>query len=393
MAEIKVIMLGGKRVGKSTILAGIMETLGLQGDLSSHFICEDNTDYAAYSNFSIKAKYKNLVRLIDAKRPGSIFMTRGLGDSKIQKYNISLRLSNKPGKLMVDFYDVPGEFTNPKNIEFKSEMLPLIEDSDVFIIGIDTPYLMECSESVNNAHNRITDLEVALQNIMVKDKTDLKMVMFVPLKCEKWIQEGKINDVVGKVKLAYSTLLKTLSAYPLMVVSILPIATVGGIQFSRMAPAQVIKREGVLTGYSCITRQGNEVILSDGNHYKVESPYSIDNDPEAVIDGLKIPNAWFELSPNATYSPMNCEQTALHILRFLIVKTVYKQLISEKENSGFFGYIRNALNSLTNWWNVIDYDAFKSLISDLQKEGKIKDSVEGIEMQHVCEEWKEVELC
>lgn len=57
MAEIKVIMLGGKRVGKSTILAGIMETLGLQGDLSSHFICEDNTDYAAYSNFSIKAKY------------------------------------------------------------------------------------------------------------------------------------------------------------------------------------------------------------------------------------------------------------------------------------------------------------------------------------------------
>lgn len=392
MAQVNVIMLGGKRVGKSTILAGIMETLGLSGSLSSHFICEDSTDYEAYSKFSIKEKYKNLKMLLNTRMPNTMFMTRGLGDSKIQKYNISLRLSDKPGRLMVDFYDVPGEFTNPQKIEFASEMLPLISNCDVFIVAIDTPYIMECSESINDAHNRIHDLEVALQNIIVKDKTDLKMVMFVPLKCEKWIQRGEVNRVVDKVKQTYSTLLQTLSAYPSMMVSILPIATVGGIRYNQMKTPMVVKRDGVLTDNSCTPLSGNKVLLSDGNKYEIAPPYSIDKDPEAKVDGVVVPNAWYELTPGVGYAPKNCEQTALHILRFLIVKTMLKQQEEEKNNTGFFGYLRTAYNNLLNWWNGIDYDAFKKLISQLQSQGEIKDSSEGIELYHVCEEWKEVKL-
>lgn len=392
MAQVNVIMLGGKRVGKSTILAGIMETLGLSGSLSSHFICEDSTDYEAYSKFSIKEKYKNLKMLLNTRKPNTMFMTRGLGDSKIQKYNISLRLSDKPGRLKVDFYDVPGEFTNPQKLEFASEMLPLISNCDVFIVAIDTPYIMECSESVNDAHNRIHDLEVALQNIIVKDKTDLKMVMFVPLKCEKWIESGEINKVVSKVKSTYSTLLQTLSAYPSMMVSILPIATVGGIRYKQMAAPMVVKRNGVLTGYSCIPLSNNTVLLSDGNKYEVMPPYAIDKDPEAKVDGVVVPNAWYEIIPGKGYSPQNCEQTALHILRFLIVKTMLRQQKDEKNNTGFFGYLRNAYNIFVNWWNGIDYDAFKKLILELQSQGKIKDSSEGIELYHICEEWKEVKL-
>lgn len=392
MADVNVIMLGGKRVGKSTILAGIIETLGLSGSLSSHFICEDSTDYGVYGKFSIKEKYKNLKALLRHRSEETIFMTRGLGDSKIQKYNLALRLSDKPGKLMVDFYDVPGEFTNPQKLEFQSEMLPLISDCDVFIVGIDTPYLMECPRSVNDAHNRITDLEVALQNIIVKDSIDLKMVMFVPLKCEKWLQNGEIYKVVSKVEECYDTLLSTLSAYPSMVVSILPIATVGGIRYKKMAPPMIIKRDGVSTGFSCIPVSGDEVILSNGEKYSIEAPYSMSKDPEAVIDGVVVPNAWFERVPNTGYEPYNCEQTALHILRFLIVKTILKQKTEEKNNDGFLGYLRGVFTSIVNWWNGIDYDTFKSLISELQNQGHIKDSGDGIELYHICDEWKEVEL-
>ncbi len=392
MAEVKVIMLGGRRVGKSTILAGVMETLGNSAALSSHFICEDSTDYKAYSNFSIKKKYRALTSMLDTQKPGTIFMTRGMGDSKIQKYNISIRLSDKPGRLMVDFYDVPGEFTNPQKVEFQSEMLPLISDCDVFIVGIDTPYLMECAESVNNAHNRITDLEVSLQNIIVKGKTDLKMVMLVPLKCEKWLECGDIDKVIEKVKERYGVLLKTLSAYPSMMVSILPIATVGGIRYKQMYPAMIVKRDGIYTGYSCTPEVGSEVVVGDGGRYKIQSPYSVGYDPEAKVDGVTIPNSWYELIPGVGYAPKNCEQTALHILRFLIVKTMLKQQENEKASDGFFGYIRGAMNIFLNWWNGIDYDAFKNLVAELQKEGKIKDSGDGIELYHICNEWKEVEL-
>lgn len=271
-------------------------------------------------------------------------------------------------------------------------MLPLISNCDVFIVAIDTPYIMECSESVNDAHNRIHDLEVALQNIIVKDRTDLKMVMFVPLKCEKWLESGEIDKVVSKVRTTYSTLLQTLSAYPSMVVSILPIATVGGIRYRQMAAPMVVKRNGVLTGYSCTLISDKTVLLSDGNQYDVEHPYSIDNDPEAKVDGVVVPNAWYEIVPGKGYLPQNCEQTALHILRFLIVKTMLKQQEDKKNNTGFFGYLRNVYYSLANWWNGIDYEAFKKLISELQNQGKIKDCSEGIEMYHTCEEWKEVKL-
>ncbi len=390
MAEVDVVMLGGKRVGKSTILAGVMETLGLQGSLSAHFICDDKTDYAAYSKFSIKEKYKALRKMLESHSSGTMFMTRGLGDSKIQKYNISLRLSNKPGHLMVDFYDVPGEFCNPKNVEFKNEMLPLIENCDVFIIAIDTPYLMECSTGVNNAHNRISDLEVALQNIIVKDSTDLKMVLLVPLKCERWVESGEIEKVIEKVKQAYSTLLNILSACPLTIVSILPVSTIGGIKFKKMTEAKVVRRDGVLTGYSCHPIKDNEVVLSNGSIYNIQPPYSVDTDPEAKIDGIKVPNAWYEVVPGKGFSPKNCEQVALHILRFLIGKTALKRQKDEAENQGFFGLLNRAIDSLKNWWNGVDYDAFKALISELQSQGKIKDSSDGIEQYHICKEWKEV---
>lgn len=392
MGEVNVVMLGGKRVGKSTILAGIMETLGLQGSLSSHFICDDKTDYASYSKFSIKEKYKALRKMLESHKPGNMFMTRGLGDSKIQKYNISLRLSNKPGHLMVDFYDVPGEFCNPKNLEFKSEMLPLIESCDVFIIAIDTPYLMECSTAINNAHNRIPDLEFALQNIIVKDSSDLKMVLLVPLKCEKWIQLGEINRVIDRIKESYHTLLTSLSAYPSTIVSILPISTIGGIKFKGMTEAKVVRRDGILTGYSCHPVNESNVILSTGELYAIQYPYSVDADPEAKVDGVKIPNAWYEIVPGKGFSPENCEQVALHILKFLIGKTILKQQTDESENQGFLGFISRAINSLINWWNGVDYDAFKALISELQNRNKIKDSSDGIEQYHICKEWKEVKL-
>lgn len=392
MAEVNVIMLGGKRVGKSTILAAIMSTLGRQGVLSSHFICDDKTDYGAFNKFSIKEKYERLQSLIKTNASCSMFMTRGMGDSKIQKYDISIRLSDKPGQLMMGFYDVPGEFTNPQKLEFKSEMLPLIGGCDVFIIAIDTPYLMECSRVVNNAHNRVTDLEVALQNIIVKDKNDLKMVMFVPLKCEKWMKEGKINQVIDKVKDSYENLLKSLSAYPSMLVSILPIATIGGIYYKQMETACVVKRDGISTGYSCSPINNRSVTLANGTSYPIQEPYSVDADPEAKVDGVSIPNAWYTADAIVGFTPHNCEQVALHILRFLIGKTILKQNEQEKDNKTFLGYISNAINNLVNWWKGLDFNAFKKLVKELQDAGKVKDSGEGIELIHVCPEWKEVDL-
>ena len=346
MAEVNVVMLGGKRVGKSTILASIIDAFNNSAELSSHLVCQDKTLYENYSGFTISQKLENLQKFTTQRSDSGLFMTQTMGDSKIQKYSISVRLPDRPGQLIMDFYDVPGEFANPAKLEFESEMIPLIRECDVFVVAIDTPYLMESTKSVNRAYNRVGDLEVALQNIILKDEKDIKQILLVPVKCEKWSSEGRIKEVIDRVKTEYEVLIKSMSAYEGMDISILPIDTIGGISFHSFYDATTL---------------------------------------------IKIPHAWYFKNAFGAYRPKNCEQPALHILRFLVRKTSLYQ--AEIENAtGFSGFLRNLYNSMTNWWKGLEYESFRKTISHMESCGLITDKGECVEIIHRCKKWEET-LC
>lgn len=391
MAEVNVVMLGGKRVGKSTILASIIDAFNNSAELSSHLACQDKTLYENYSGFTISQKLENLQKFTTQRSDSGLFMTQTMGDSKIQKYSISVRLPDRPGQLIMDFYDVPGEFANPAKLEFESEMIPLIRECDVFVVAIDTPYLMESTKSVNRAYNRVGDLEVALQNIILKDEKDIKQILLVPVKCEKWSSEGRIKEVIDRVKTEYEVLIKSMSAYEGMNISILPIDTIGGISFHSFYDATTLKRNEEILSFACRTIQGNRVYLSNGNEFEVKPPFSIVDDPQSVVDGIKIPHAWYFKNAFGAYRPKNCEQPALHILRFLVRKTSLYQ--AEIENAtGFSGFLRNLYNCMTNWWKGLEYDSFRKTISHMESCGLIIDKGECVEIIHRCKKWEET-LC
>lgn len=366
MAEVNVIMLGGKRVGKSTILAAIIDAFNNSTELSSYLVCTDTTPYENYSRHTIDEKRESLKQLVKQRPDGSLFMTQTMADSKIQKYSISVRLPERPGQLTIDFYDVPGEFANPAKLEFSSEMIPLIARCDVFVIAIDTPYLMDATESVNRAYNRISDLEVALQNIICNDDNDIKQILLVPVKCEKWSSEGKISSVISKIKTKYKVLIETMSAYPGMNVSILPIETVGGIHFHSFYDAKVLSKEGKSLSYACRPSTGHKVYLANGNEFELKDPFYMDNDRQSVVDGISIPNSWYIKTQGAGYTPKNCEQPALHILRFLIKKTALYQH-SINEDIGIGGFFQRLWNGVSNWWRGLEYGTFSTTIATMEE--------------------------
>ena len=86
MAEVNVVMLGGKRVGKSTILASIIDAFNNSAELSSHLACQDKTLYENYSGFTISQKLENLQKFTTQRSDSGLFMTQTMGDSRNTAY-------------------------------------------------------------------------------------------------------------------------------------------------------------------------------------------------------------------------------------------------------------------------------------------------------------------
>ena len=87
MAEVKVIMLGGRRSGKSTILGAMIESIN-NSPVAEYFQCDDRTDYSLFTGYTITRKIENLKKNLSRKESDKVFMTQTLADSKIQKYTL-----------------------------------------------------------------------------------------------------------------------------------------------------------------------------------------------------------------------------------------------------------------------------------------------------------------
>ena len=81
MAEVNVVMLGGKRVGKPAILAAIIDAFNNSAELSSYLVCKDTTPYEKYSGHTIDEKRDSLKQLVKQRSDGSLFMTQTMADS------------------------------------------------------------------------------------------------------------------------------------------------------------------------------------------------------------------------------------------------------------------------------------------------------------------------
>lgn len=216
---LRICMLGPRAVGKTTVLTSVFADT--QNDLAGTGLF---FRYKLGSESSRLNNYKHLLqKCIEERNPSELPAS---GD--ISQFDFEVGYSNKV-KTNVLVKDYPGEYvTDESKQHFVTEFL---SESNVVLIAIDTPYLMEDGGKYNSEKNRP---EVIISFIKNNPKSFAnKLILFVPLKCERYAHDKRMDEVAKRVKDVYSELILFCRENNVAGV-VAPILTLGGIEFDTM---------------------------------------------------------------------------------------------------------------------------------------------------------------
>lgn len=219
----KVCMMGPRAVGKTSILTAIFndtqENLGLA------------------TNLLLRAEGDTLAELTDKKHQlNAIFANReeitdkpGAGlaaTSTVNTFDFAFGLKGKEPRIDLEIKDFPGEYV----LDRPCEVIKFINDSAAVFIAIDTPHLMEDEGRFCELKNRpsaITDF------FKKQGQNGEKLVLFVPLKCERYFYENRMDEVLARVEEVYSDLIAHFKASDKVACAVTPILTLGDVEFSQ----------------------------------------------------------------------------------------------------------------------------------------------------------------
>lgn len=300
---INVVMTGGRRCGKTSVLAamqGCLETLvgktGITATPDNKVALDELEEKFRYSEsiFREKLKYKDG------------FFPDGMPSAEIKHYPFRLIVDGKTTSIVIIFHDYPGE--RMKDDGIRDEIAALFSESRILVIAIDTPCLMEEHQKFDdriNVERRICEM-VKRSGFAAKDKGE-GMLIFVPLKCEKYYNEGRMDEVTDQVTISYAPLMQFIletakqnsTSIPIVVT---PILTMGGLAFSH---------------------------------------FDIDDDGEIKTNqGLPDkPIYMFTNHAGTRPSPKFCEQPFLRILSYAISRAINTLKESRKKRSVIIGFL------------------------------------------------------
>ena len=342
--------MGGRRAGKTSVLAGLVNTM-VNGDIKNLLAINDVTVLMPDQE-SLANKIERLKESVKSLS-GKTFLVDDSKTSSFTTHSLQFEIPGTSNNMTIEFKDANGEFyesrasydTHGGAPISKEQIIDAVKEADVYVIAIDTPYLMEavnpgnelCDESINMAYNHVDDIHSYLTYIDDKDGADAKLVLFVPIKCEKWVHRGEADKVTQRIKDVYKTVFKALDDYKNLQVDIIPVETVGAIEFKEHQTAMICSNNDFVARKCCVLNAETEVRFGDGTCRQIMQDDIIDEDPEGKISefhSIIRPYSWFHVTGNE-YAPHNCEQLAYYILQFVLKKYLFlKNLEAKKKRKG-----------------------------------------------------------
>lgn len=383
--------MGGRRCGKTSALASLFyqmingETKSILSvsDVTQPQIKTDPQTGKEISQDSLETKRLEL----------QYFMSKGMGEvtknapfmvddnaTRIYwDYTLQVKIPGTQKSTEIIFRDSNGEYFEDQT-DHGEETKNFLKECDVFVIVVDTPYLMnqnqtiaEAANMVDSIHRFINDLDAGAEG------QGLKQVIFVPIKCEKWIHEGRIDDVIAKVEDVYDATLEELKHRNNTEISIIPIQTAGNIDFYELRPSYVVYTQinGKTMREKCSRISDRIVVKKSGKNYFLKPGDKVLEDPEALFTGkdgkptsIPRPSEWFKLRQDkdgvAKYEPKNCEQLALHIIRFVFNK------LENESKGGLLGWLSGV------FFGTITKADMQTALHSLADRHLIKDGGDGI---------------
>ena len=385
--------MGSPRCGKTSVLASIFRMMCAE-PFDNYFNISDQTKIEIKDRElqdSLRGKtteMRDFVTRVGRNAGENSFLIDASRTIHDWTYKLRIGKKKKPEEnLTLKFIDVPGEWCaldSPQHQVFQE----LAEKSQVFVIVVDTPYLMGptdentedlCDDNISEAVTMagvINDLDTIFANVQTDDT---KMVVFVPVKCEKWVRKGQYKAVSDRIKEAYRVTIAKLTARDDISVAIIPMQTIGSIEFSEFHEAKYLNEPQ--NRCHIVSNDPSKVIMADGSSKNLKRGDRIIDDPSFVITGNVLrPSAWFK-AVGDEYEPYNCEQLPLHILRFMVKKVRYLEAISKLDLWEWLAFpvLSLILRALQSMFETIDIDELENKLNEFQNAGVIKDNCDGIE--------------
>lgn len=327
---LNVMMMGGRGCGKTSTIVSIFNQM-VNGPARQVFTICDNTKYVTIKHDdSVRIQNTLLKKQLELEyylenEPTGVFLMDSSPTRCSWTYSLGLQIPGTNKKLNFDFYDYPGPYFE-YGVHYDM-MEQFVKESDICIIMVDTPYIMECGDAIAKGINCIGDIHNLMAHISCWDENwkSAKMVLFVPVKCEKYAKEGRLSEVADRIKSLYAATITMLCAFRYITIAVIPIQTIGNIEFLEMKETFVLNNRD-----RCCKISEQWLRMSDGSAYKLKPTDELFPDMESVLTGyvhVHKPMAWYHVSLNRSltengslYNPYNCDQILLHILNFYLEK-------------------------------------------------------------------------
>ena len=392
MANLKVLMMGGRRCGKTSLLSSLFDQMIHTPEIYELLTVSDQTiletkefewkgERVREKQESLNDKKLELKQFLRTYKPSAFLVDAGPTLS-FWTYKMQIQLAGTDKRMTMEFRDVPGEFFDrgkndgdEKQNKIHQDNIKAVEEyvkeCDVFVIVVDTPYLMHNDDTVVEAAC-LTDSIHAFITHIDDISAGAKLFLFVPMKCEKWIRKGEIAEVKKCIHKWYAPTIMHLQQRANRVgnteISIIPVQTAGGIEFSEMRKAYTVTQpSGKIIKCSMV---GNKTVLkADGTNYGLQDGDILNEDIDATFNEvIERPYTWFQHTSNPPkYAPKHCEQVALHTLRFMLNKA--------RKNQGT-GWFTQFFKRIFGMITIKDLD---NTLVKMTNQGLIKDTEDGIE--------------
>ena len=346
---INVMMFGGRRCGKTSVIAAMkkcFENIYGTDDITISLPEQDKS-------VVISDKYTEIEGYFNKQTQGIVFDAATTSTDDLSEYKLRVSLKSKStGSIILNLCDYPGEWLDSNHTDKQQSLSKRMKKCRIILIAVDTVFLMEKTNSKKNDaigiynENRNYSRKVAdmvKESFKVNDDEQPKMVMIVPLKCEKYYNKGDMQLVNEKIHAAYKPLFDFLGGtnknkYEVVIA---PILTLGAntAQFARFG-----------------RNEDDEIELDPDLHIPAKTMYNFVN-------------------VNCEYSPQYCEQPLLYSLSYLI-DYIEKLKRAEKKESPWYKKIY--LAAMEYFGNIASAEDFLRVKDEIT--GKLKKKGDGYEI-------------
>lgn len=224
---LSICMMGPRSVGKTTVLTSIFHE-------SQSQICDGSSIYLKAMDAETSTLNDYYTMLVDAvaKKNASNLPA----SNSISEFQFGLGLAGRAESIRLTIRDFPGEYLTSSIKSDREEVYKFMANATVILIAVDTPYMMEEEGRYNAEKNKVEIVTHYLKDNVSAIKN--KLVLFVPLKCERYLHDGKLSLVSERVKDTYKDL-TDFFAQNNIASFVTPIITLGGIEFDSFKDSNI----------------------------------------------------------------------------------------------------------------------------------------------------------